>query len=42
MPATIADMVAEGEIQEADRRRCVHWSAIRGTGRHEPALMELA
>lgn len=42
MPATIDAMVVAGELQEADRPRCVYWTAISDTGRHEPALRELA
>lgn len=38
-PATIDAMIAEGELQEADRPRCVHWSQMRATeGCHERAL----
>jgi hypothetical protein len=39
MPATIDVMIADGELQEADRRRCVHWTRMRAPeGRHERAL----
>jgi hypothetical protein len=32
-------MIAEGELQEADRPRCVHWSQMRAAeGCHERAL----
>lgn len=39
VPATIDVMIADGELQEADRRRCVHWTRMRAPeGRHERAL----
>jgi hypothetical protein len=37
--ATIDSMIAEGELQEADRPRCVHWSRMQvPAGCHERAL----
>jgi hypothetical protein len=43
MPATIDAMVAEGELPEADRPRCVHWSRMQAKpGHHERALGVLA
>lgn len=41
MPAAIEAMVTEGELRDEDRRRCVHWTAISETGRHEAALAAL-
>jgi hypothetical protein len=39
IPATIDAMIAEGELQEADRQRCVHWSRMQvPAGCHERAL----
>ena len=31
--ATIDTMIAEGELQEADRPRCVHWSWMQAKAR---------
>lgn len=37
--ATIDAMIAEGELQETDRPRCVHWSRMQAKpGHHERAL----
>jgi hypothetical protein len=38
MPAMIDLLIAKGVLSDSDRPRCVHWSAIRGTGEmgHEP------
>ena len=41
VPATIDAMIADGEIREVDRGRCVYWPDFRGAGRHEPALAML-
>jgi hypothetical protein len=42
MPAFIDQMIADGELTEADRSRCVHWSKSKGRpGGHEEALKEL-
>jgi hypothetical protein len=39
VPATIDAMIAEGELQKADRQRCIHWSQMRAPeGCHERAL----
>jgi hypothetical protein len=39
MAATIDAMIAEGELQESDRPRCVHWTRMRvSAGSHERAL----
>ena len=39
VPATIDAMIADGELQEADRPRCVHWSQMQAqAGCHERAL----
>jgi hypothetical protein len=32
VPATIDEMIADGELREADRPRCVHWAAVRIAG----------
>jgi hypothetical protein len=43
MPATIDKMIADGELQEADRPRCVHWTRMQAkSGHHERALGILA
>jgi hypothetical protein len=41
--ATIEAMIAEGEIREADRHRCVHWEKVTtcAPGTHDAALLEL-
>jgi hypothetical protein len=39
VPATIDSMIAEGELQEVDRPRCVHWSQTQAPeGCHERAF----
>jgi hypothetical protein len=38
--AIVSEMIAEGELREVDRPRCVHWTVARLTG-HEGALAEL-
>ncbi len=39
VPATIDAMIAEGELQETDRPRCVHWMLMQApAGSHERAL----
>lgn len=39
MPATIDAMIADGELQESDRPRCVHWSQMQAPEScHERAL----
>jgi hypothetical protein len=42
VPATVEQMIANGEILEADRPRCVHWTVARIVGGHERALAALA
>jgi hypothetical protein len=41
VPSTIDQMIAEGELLEADRARCVHWTVARIVGGHERALAAL-
>jgi hypothetical protein len=43
VPSTIDQMIADGELLEVDRPRCVHWQLARGTraGAHEQSLEEL-
>lgn len=39
VPASIDAMIAEGELQEVDRPRCVHWSQTQAPEScHERAL----
>jgi hypothetical protein len=43
VPATIDAMIADGELQEADRPRGVHWTRMQAkSGHHERALRILA
>lgn len=42
VPTTIGEMIASGELQEADQPRCVHWTVARIVGGHERALAGLA
>jgi hypothetical protein len=43
MAATINAMIAKGELQEADRPRCVYWTRMQAKpGHHERALGLLA
>jgi hypothetical protein len=39
---TVDQMIASGELLEADRPRCVHWKVARIVGWHERALAALA
>jgi len=41
VPSTVDQMIAEGELLEADRLRCVHWTVARIVGGHERALAGL-
>ncbi|QDM15173.1 hypothetical protein [Tardiphaga sp. vice278] len=41
VPETVEQMIAYGEILEADRSRCVHWTVARIMGGHERALAVL-
>jgi len=39
VPVTIDAMIDEGELQESERPRCVHWMQIQApAGYHERAL----
>jgi hypothetical protein len=38
---TLDQMIAAGELLEADRVRCVHWTVAQIVGGHERALAEL-
>jgi hypothetical protein len=44
VPATIEAMIADGEVTEADRSRCVYWADRQNVrpGSHERALDALA
>jgi hypothetical protein len=41
LKASTDQMIADGEMLEADRSRCVHWTVAHIVGRHEPALAGL-
>ena len=43
MPGAVAEMIADGEITESDRSRCVFWAEISWSdGSHEHALTVLS
>ena len=42
VPSIVDQMIAEGDLLEADRPRCVHWTVARIVGGHERALAGLA
>lgn len=43
VPATVDQMIADGELLEADRPRCVHWQSVKkcAPGTHERRLKQL-
>jgi hypothetical protein len=43
VPSTIDQMIADGELLETDRPRCVHWQSVTkcAPGTHERRLEQL-